>query len=157
MLTMSHGLTWPTTLTVRSLTIPRITTTLSESKPIMMTSLGSGLYTSAPGSGGFDIRLVASGFTLFGFLAVQNISESRHHGAMEASLWGDVDITGGSYCGLPGARCGSDLGYVKIDLSLPSRFRWFRHGHHRYHEGFDSGSIGIPASPPSVPTFLRPF
>ena len=148
MLPMSHGWTSATAFTSGSLPIPENTTfTLSESKPILMTHVGSGLYTLAPGSGGFDIRLVASGFTLFGFLALQNLSESRHHGAMEASLWGNFDITGGTYCSLPGARCGSDLGYVKIDLSLPSRFRWFRHGHHRYHEGFDSGRIGFPPSP----------
>ena len=30
--------------------------------------------------------------------------------------------------------------------------RWFRDGHHRYHEGFDSGRIGIHCKPPGSHT-----
>jgi len=145
MLTMSHESTSATALTFGSLTIPRITTfTLSESKPILMTYSGNGLYTVAPDSGGFDIRLVASGFTLFGFLAVQGLSESVHHHTLEASLFGNFDITGGTYCGLRGANCGSDVGFDEIDFRLRSRSPWFSHKHHRYHGGFDSDSLWIP-------------
>jgi hypothetical protein len=144
MLTMSHESTSATALTFGSL-IPGTTTfTLSESKPILMTYSGSGLYTAAPGSGGFDIRLVASGFTLFGFLAVQGLAESVHHHTLEVSLFGNFDITGGTYCGLRGANCGSAVGFDEIDFTLRSRTPWFRHRHHRYRGGFDSGIIGIP-------------
>src|SRR5258708_21729827 len=61
--------------------IPTLTMfTLSETGPILMTYMGSGLYSVAPGSGAFDIVLAMGAFTLDGILSIQNLSVATNSG-----------------------------------------------------------------------------
>jgi hypothetical protein len=132
----------PLTSAPETFPMPSVTTfTLWGTKPILMTYAGRSLSALDPDRGVFDVRLVASGFTLFGLLTIQD----RHGRGFENSLMGDFDITGRDYCATPGAKCGPGSGHGKVVLSLDSHNPWRGPLRYRFPVGLGSGSIFFPA------------
>ena len=142
-MTMSPSSTSFVAVTSGPLPIPPITTfTLSETGPILLTSVGGGLYDVASGSGGFNIDLSGGGFTLDGVLSIQNLSLSGASGTIDTSVVGNFDINpSSSYCGLPSASCGPGVGYGKVFLTLSTNP--IANGSHG---GLSGGSIVLPAA-----------
>jgi hypothetical protein len=119
---------------------------LSQTSAILLTASGTaGLYSAAPGSGGFDISLSGpGGLILTGFLSILNFSANTNSGTFDTTVAGNFDITGGSFCSSDPSACGPGAGYGKIVLTLVGPIEAGGTA------GLDGGKITIPAENSSV-------